>query len=101
MIRTWKANMDCMLPWRDFRRGETVEIDDSAVTPRFKNLFTCLTPDEVKKEEEAKKPDNDYNVMLARLKQAKITIPKHATKQVVTELFNTTLANGDLPNVVR
>ena len=44
MKRTWKAKMNCIMPWRDFAKGETCELDDNEVTPRVKELFECLNP---------------------------------------------------------
>lgn len=90
MIRTWKANMDCDMPFRDFRKGETVELDDSQVTPRVKALFTCLTPEQVKAENA--KPDADMKVMIERLKAAKIPIRRGATKADIRKLFDEFLA---------
>lgn len=90
MIRTWKANMDCDMPFRDFRKGETVELDDSQVTPRVKALFTCLTPEQVEQSKE--KPDPDFKVMVERLKAAKIPLRRGITKAEVRKLFNDFLA---------
>lgn len=87
------------MPWHDFAAGETCELDDRQVTDRVKALFTCLTPDEAEAEKEPKERDPDYNVMLQRLKQAKITIPKGANKAKVKELFAQMLADGTLPAV--
>ena len=101
MTRKWRAKCNCMMPWKDFSRGDIIELDDEAVTERVKALFECLTPDEEKKIEEENKVDLDYNVMMARLKQAKITIPKSPTKKVITELFMSTLGKADLPNTAQ
>lgn len=99
MVRKWRAKCNCMMPWKDFSRGDVIELDDEAVTERVKALFECLTQDQEKKIEDEGKVDLDYNVMMSRLKQAKITIPKSPTKKVITELFMQTLGNGDLPNI--
>lgn len=99
MTRTWKAKAACMMPWHDFKAGETCELDDEAVTDRVKALFVCMTPDEVQaeKEKEEAKSDPTYNVMLQRLKQANVTIPRGANKAKIRELFDATLADGTLP----
>lgn len=85
------------MPWRDFAAGETCELDDGEVTDRVKALFDCMTPDEVKAAEEAAKPDPDYEVKLQRLRQAKVTIPKRATKAEVEDLFRRNLEDAELP----
>ena len=94
MKRIWKAKMTCQMPWRDYAKGETVELDDADVTVRVKELFECMTPDEVKAEEEAKKPDPDFKVMCERLKAAKIPLRRGITKTEVKELFDKFLANA-------
>jgi hypothetical protein len=93
-MKVWRAKMRCQMPWRDFDRNETVELDDSQVTARVKELFDCLTPDEVKAEEEAKKEDPDFKVMVARLKAAKIPLKRGISKDEVKELFNQFLVEG-------
>lgn len=97
MTRTWKAKMACQMPWRDFRAGETCELEDEQVNERVRALFVCMTPDEVRAAEEAKKPDPTYNVMLSRLRQANVTIPKGANKAQVKELFDKMLGDATLP----
>ena len=88
--RTWVAKMNCQMPFRDFLKGESVELDDSEVTARVKALFECVdNPVE-------KKSDPDFNVMVARLRAAKIPIPRGANKEKVSELFNAFLAKGTL-----
>lgn len=88
--RTWVAKMNCQMPFRDFLKGESVELDDNDVTARVKALFECVDkPVE-------KKSDPDFNVMVARLRAAKIPIPRGANKEKVSELFNAFLAKGTL-----
>lgn len=88
--RTWVAKMNCQMPFRDFLKGESVELDDGEVTARVKALFECVdNPVE-------KKSDPDFNVMVARLRAAKIPIPRGANKEKVSELFNAFLAKGTL-----
>lgn len=88
--RTWVAKMNCQMPFRDFMKGESVELEDDEVTARVKALFECVDkPVE-------KKSDPDFNVMVARLRAAKIPIPRGANKEKVSELFNAFLAKGTL-----
>lgn len=88
--RTWVAKMNCQMPFRDFMKGESVELEDDEVTARVKALFECVDkPVE-------KKADPDFNVMVARLRAAKIPIPRGANKEKVSELFNAFLAKGTL-----
>ena len=92
--RTWVAKMNCQMPFWDFLKGEEVVLDDSEVTARVKALFDCKDkPDE-------KKNDPDFKVMVDRLKAAKISIPRGATKEKVKELFDTFLVNGALASSV-
>lgn len=86
--RTWVAKMNCMMPFKDFAKGESVVLDDSEVTPRVKALFEC------KDVPEKKDDDPDFKVMVARLKAAKIPIPRGANKEKVKELFNQFLVEG-------
>lgn len=86
--RTWVAKMNCMMPFKDFAKGESVVLDDSEVTPRVKALFEC------KDAPEKKDDDPDFKVMVARLKAAKIPIPRGANKEKVKELFNQFLVEG-------
>lgn len=86
--RTWVAKMNCMMPFKDFAKGESVILDDSEVTPRVKALFEC------KDVPEKKDDDPDFKVMVARLKAAKIPIPRGASKEKVKELFNQFLVEG-------
>lgn len=97
MKRTWKARMACCMPWRDFAAGETCDLEDGEVTDRVRALFDCMTPEEVRAAEEAARPDPDFEVKVQRLRQAKVTIPKRATKAEVEELFRRSLADGELP----
>lgn len=88
--RTWVAIMNCQMPFKDFVKGEEIELDDSQVTSRVKALFKCRG----EKEEEVKDPD--MSVMILRLKAAKIPLPRKVTKEKVKELFDTFLAKGSL-----
>ena len=104
MKRIWKAKTACMMPWKDFRSGETCELDDSQVDDRVKALFVCMTPDEVKKDEERKSEMNDpsFKVKVQRLKQANVTIPKGANRDQIDRLFEENLGNSaDLPTAAR
>ena len=38
VARTWRAKMNCQMPWRDFMKNETVELKDSQVDARVKEL---------------------------------------------------------------
>ena len=98
MTRTWKAKCACSMPWRDFACGETCELDDEAVTDRVKALFVCLNEDEKAAMDEAKREDPTFNVMLQRLKQAKVQIPRGANKAVIERLFRENLEDGSLPH---
>lgn len=86
--RIWVAKMNCMMPFKDFAKGESVVLDDSEVTPRVKALFEC------KDVPEKKDDDPDFKVMVARLKAAKIPIPRGANKEKVKELFKQFLVEG-------
>ena len=88
--RIWVAKMNCQMPFRDFVKGEEIELDDANVTARVKALFDC------RDKEEKAEVDADFKVMLARLKAAKIPIPRGATKEKVKELFDTFLVKGAL-----
>lgn len=92
--RTWRAKMRCQMPWRDFEKGEMIELLDSQVTVRVKELFECLTTDEVKAVEEANKEEPDLKVMIARLRAAKIPMKRGISKQEVKELFDKFLIEG-------
>lgn len=92
MKRIWKAKISCQMPWRDFEKGETVELDDEQVTPRVKELFDCITPDGGAVKEE--KRDPDLEVMVARLKAAKIPMKKNITPKQIRELFDQFLGSG-------
>lgn len=76
------------MPWRDFAKNETVELDDSEVTPRVKALFDCMTPEQVSAEEEAKKDDPDFKVMVQRLKAANIPLKRGISKEEVKKMFD-------------
>lgn len=92
MKRIWKAKISCQMPWRDFERGETIELDDKDVTERVKALFTCMTPDGGTIKQEKKDPD--LEVMVARLKAAKIPMKKNITPKQIRELFDQFLGSG-------
>lgn len=92
--RIWRAKMNCQMPWRDFLKNETTELDDENVTQRVKDLFECLTPEEVAAEESAKKGDPDVKVMVSRLKAAKIPMKRGITVSEVRGLFDKFLAEG-------
>ena len=80
------------MPWRDFEKGETVELDDEQVNERVKALFDCMTPDGGTIKEEKKDPD--LEVMVARLKAAKIPMKKNITPKQIRELFDQFLGRG-------
>ena len=88
--RIWVAKMNCQMPFRDFMKGEEIELDDESVTERVKALFNC------RDKEENAEADADFKVMVARLKAAKIPIPRGANKEKVKELFDTFLVKGAL-----
>lgn len=90
--RIWRAKVRCQMPWRDFERNETVELDDADVTRRVKDLFECLTPDEV--EAGKTKQDPDLKVMVARLKAAKVPMKRGISEDEVRDLFNRFLVEG-------
>ena len=92
--RIWVAKMNCQMPFRDFVKGEEIELDDENVTARVKALFDC------RDKEEKAEVDANFKVMLARLKAAKIPIPRGATKEKVKELFDTFLVKGPLASSV-
>ena len=93
--RIWVAKMNCQMPFRDFMKGEEIELDDENVTARVKALFECRD-----KKEEKTEYDADFKVMVARLKAAKIPIPRGATKEKVKELFDTFLVKGPLASSI-
>lgn len=90
VVRTWRAKMNCQMPWRDFAKNETVELKDSQVDARVKALFECLTPDEAK----PKDADPDIAVMVSRLKAAKVPLKKNMGEEEIRELFDKFLGNG-------
>ena len=90
VVRTWRAKMNCQMPWRDFTKNETIELKDSQVDARVKALFECLTPDEAKGE----KRDPDIDVMISRLKAAKVPLKKNMGEREIRELFERFLAKG-------
>ena len=92
--RIWVAKMNCQMPFRDFARGEEIELDDENVTARVKALFEC------RDKEEKVEAAADFKVMLARLKAAKIQIPRGATKEKIKELFDTFLVKGALASSI-
>ena len=85
--KLWRAKMRCQMPWRDFEKGEMIELDDNDVTVRVKELFECITPEEAKAAEDAKKGDPDIKVMIERLKAAKIPMKRGVKPEEVKELF--------------
>ena len=104
--KLWRAKMRCQMPWRDFEKGEMIELDDKDVTVRVKALFECLTPDEAKAADDAKRGDPDLKVMIERLKAAKIPLKRGIKPEEVKELFNKFLvedanANGVADSVKR
>lgn len=92
--RIWVAKMNCQMPFRDFMKGEEIELDDANVTERVKALFEC------RDKEEKVDADADFKVIVARLKAAKIPIPRGATKEKVKELFDTFLVKGALASSI-
>ena len=90
VVRTWRAKMNCQMPWQDFVKNETVELKDSQVDARVKALFECLTPDEAK----PKDTDPDIAVMVSRLKAAKVPLKKNMGEKEIRELFERFLAKG-------
>ena len=86
--KVWRCKMNCQMPWRDFVKGEMVELEDEEATPRVKALFECLTPEQVRAAERAQKPDADFQVMVQRLKAAKIPLKRGITKEEVKKLFD-------------
>lgn len=89
-VRLWRAKQACMLPWRDFERGETVELKDSQVTPLIRQLFECLDGGAPV----AEKPDPDLAVMVSRLKAAKIPVKKGTSADEIRKLFDKFLGSG-------
>ncbi len=89
-VRLWRAKQACMLPWRDFERGETVELKDSQVTPLIRQLFECLDGGAPV----AEKTDPDLAVMVARLKAAKIPVKKGTSADEIRKLFDKFLGSG-------
>lgn len=92
--RIWIAKMNCQMPFKDFMKGEAIELDDENVTSRVKALFECRDKDD------NVDTDADFKVMVSRLKAAKIPIPRGANKDKVKELFNTFLVNGALASSI-
>lgn len=90
--RVWRAKMNCQMPWRDFVKNETVELDDKDVTLRVKDLFECLTPEEVEAGKKASDPD--LKVMVARLRAAKVPMKRGMSEDEIRELFNKFLGDG-------
>ena len=86
--KLWRAKMRCQMPWRDFDKGEMIELDDKDVTVRVKELFECLTPEEAKAADDAKKGDPELMVMIERLKAAKIPMKRGIKPEEVKYLFN-------------
>lgn len=90
VVRTWRAKMNCQMPWRDFVKNETVELRDSQVDARVKALFECLTPEEAK----GKERDPELDVMTSRLKAAKVPLKKNMGEKEIRDLFDKFLGNG-------
>lgn len=90
VVRTWRAKMNCQMPWRDFVKNETVELKDSQVDARVKALFECLTPEEAK----GKECDPELDVMVSRLKAAKVPLKKNMGGREIRELFDKFLGKG-------
>ena len=90
VIRTWRAKMNCQMPWRDFTKNETVDLKDSQVDARVKALFECLTPDKAK----GAKRNPDIDVMISRLKAAKIPLKKNMGEKEIRSVFEQFLAKG-------
>jgi hypothetical protein len=90
VVRTWRAKMNCQMPWRDFVKNETIELKDSQVDARVKALFECLTPEEAK----GKERDPELDVMISRLKAAKVPLRKNMSEKEIRDLFDKFLGNG-------
>ena len=90
VIRTWRAKMNCQMPWRDFTKNETVDLKDSQVDARVKALFECLTPDKAT----GAKRNPDIDVMISRLKAAKIPLKKNMGEKEIRSVFEQFLAKG-------
>lgn len=90
IVRTWRAKMNCQMSWRDFTKNETVELKDSQVDARVKALFECLTPDKAK----GVKRDPDIDVMISRLKAAKIPLKRNMGEKEIRSVFEQFLAKG-------
>ena len=90
VVRTWRAKMNCQMPWRDFTKNETVDLKDSQVDARVKALFECLTPDKAK----GAKRNPDIDVMISRLKAAKIPLKKNMGEKEIRSVFEQFLAKG-------
>lgn len=90
VVRTWRARMNCQMPWRDFVKNETVKLKDSEVDARVRALFECLTPEE----EKPKDADPDVAVMVSRLKAAKVPMKKNMGEKEIRSLFERFLAKG-------
>ena len=98
--KLWRAKMRCQMPWRDFEKGEMIELDDKDVTVRVKALFECLTPDEAKAADDAKRGDPELKVMIERLKAAKIPLKRGINPNEVKELFKKFLVDDASANGV-
>ena len=88
------------MPWRDFEKGETIELDDNDVTVRVKELFECLTPEEAKAADDTKRGDPELKVMIERLKAAKIPLKRGISPEEVKELFKKFLVDDANANGV-
>ena len=98
--KLWRAKMRCQMPWRDFEKGEMIELEDNDVTVRVKELFECLTPEEAKAADDAKKGDPELKVMIERLKAAKIPMKRGINPDEVRELFKKFLVDDANANGV-
>ena len=98
--KLWRAKMRCQMPWRDFEKGEMIELEDNDVTVRVKELFECLTPEEAKAADEAKNGDPELKVMIERLKAAKIPLKRGIKPDEVGELFKKFLVDDANANGV-
>ena len=98
--KLWRAKMRCQMPWRDFEKGEMIELEDDDVTVRVKELFECLTPEEAKAADDAKNGDPELKVMIERLKAAKIPLKRGIKPDEVRELFKKFLVDDANANGV-
>lgn len=93
-VRTWRAKMNCIMPFGDYRKDDVIELSDAQVDARVKALFECLTPEEKERDEKAKKTDPELKVMLERLKAAKVPLKRGMSEEEIRRLFNEFLATS-------